>query len=80
MKKLIQWFREANQNARARAKLILAARETLDNMDEPWRAVNTSNDAVALLLMRLGLAHIQAEYHGQLAAQNLIRGRKANLN
>lgn len=80
MKKLIQWFREANQNARARAKLILAARETLDNMDEPWRAVNTSNDAVALLLMRLGLAHVQAVYFGQLAAQDLIRGRKAQLN
>ena len=80
MKKLIRWFKRANRDARARAELILAARETMSNMDEPWRALNTSNDAVALLLMRLGLAHVQAVYFGQLAAQDLIRGRKAQLN
>jgi hypothetical protein len=80
MKKLIQWFRQVNQDAKARAKLILEARETMSNMDAPWRAANTSNDAVALLLMRLGLAHVKAVYFGQLEAQNLIRGRKARLN
>ena len=80
MKTLIRWFKRVNQNAQARAKLILEARETLGNMDAPWRAVNTSNDAVALLLMQMGLANLRAEYQGQMDAQNLIRGRKARLN
>ena len=80
MKKLIQWFKAAHRNAKTRAKLILAARETMNNMDETWRAAAASNDEVALLLLRLGLAHIQAVYAGQLAAQNQIRGRKARLN
>ena len=80
MMKLIQWVKRVSQNAQARSQLILEAREILSDMDEPWRAVNTSNDAVALLLMQMGLANLRAEYQGQMDAQNLIRGRKANLN
>ena len=80
MMKLIQWVKRVSQNAQARSQLILEAREILSDMDEPWRAVNTSPDAVALLLMQIGLANLRAEYQGQMDAQNLIRGRKANLN
>jgi hypothetical protein len=80
MKKLIQWLKAVNQNAKTRAELILKARKHLGNMDEPWRAVNTSNDDVAVLLMRIGYAHIEAVYQGQMAAERLITRAQARVN
>jgi hypothetical protein len=78
--KLIQWLKSMNQNANARAKMIMAARDILACMDTHWQEAGKSNDAVATLLIKIGLFNIQAIYQGQLAAQNVIRSRKAHLN
>ena len=81
MLKLLQWLKSVNQNAKLRAELILKAKERLACMDAHWRQeAGRSNDAVAALLMRIGLAHIEAVYQGQMAAQNFIRSRQASLN
>jgi nitrate reductase beta subunit len=69
VKKLIQWLKAANQNAKLRAQLILTAQERMACMDEYWRREAVSNDAVALLLMRIGLAHVEAVYQGQMMAR-----------
>jgi hypothetical protein len=80
MKRLLTWLKTVNQNANKRAKLILAAREIMSNMDEHWQAANKSNDDVAAVLMVFGLAQIKAIYGEQLAMQNMIQSRKAHLN
>jgi hypothetical protein len=81
MKRLWQWLKAANENAKARAKVILAAKERMGCMDEVWRGEGEqSSDAVALLLMRIGLAHIEAVYQGQMMAQHEIRRGQAHLN
>jgi hypothetical protein len=50
-------------------------------MDEHWRREgDRSSDAVALLLMRIGLAHVEAVYQGQMMAQHEIRRGQAHLN
>lgn len=50
-------------------------------MDPACRAAaGKSNDDLALLLLQIGLAHIEAVYQGQMAAQNVIRGQRAHLN
>jgi len=81
MKKLIRWLKAANENAKARAQLILTAKERMGLMDEHWRREgDQSSDAVALLLMRIGLAHIEAVYQEQMMAQHEIRRGQAHLN
>jgi hypothetical protein len=88
MKKLWQWLKAANENAQARAKLILTAKERMGCMDEVWRGEEEqSSDAVGLLLMRIGLAHIEAVYQGQMMArfkdhrlEACATDRKAHLN
>ena len=80
MKKVIQWLKAVNKNATLRGKIIQTARERLADMDEFWRNLNTSNDDVAVLLMRIGLANIEASYQAQMGAQNVIRAGKARLN
>lgn len=81
MKKLIRWLKAANENANARAKLILTAKERMGLMDEHWRREGAKScDAVALLLMRIGLAHVEAVYQGQMMAQHEIRRGQAYLN
>jgi len=80
MKKIIQWLKSVNQNAKIRGQLIQAARECLSNMDEHWQAANQSNDAVAVLLMRIGLAHVKAVCQGQKAAEVMITRAQARLN
>lgn len=81
MKKLIRWLKTVNQNAKARAELILMAKEKLACMDELWRRLGEeSSDDVALLLMRLGQGYINILYQAQMQAQNVIRARQAPLN
>ena len=80
MKKIIQWLKSVNQNAKTRVQLILAAKECMSNMDEHWQAANKSNDEVAVLMMRIGLAHIEAVYQGQMMAQHEIRRGQTHLN
>ena len=80
MKKLWRWLKAVNAAAKKRAELILAARQCLADMDGHWREVNTSNDDVAVLLLKIGLVHLQAVYQGQMAAQNVIRAAKRHLN
>jgi hypothetical protein len=80
---LFRWLRRANAAARKRAEIVLAARGILDDMDQTWRPeadMPRDSDGVALLLMRIGLVHLQAVYQGQMAAQNLLRAGKARLN
>jgi len=61
VKKFIKWLKGTNENAKARAKLVLHAKERMACMDELWRQeADKSCDAVALLLMRVGVAHIEA--------------------
>jgi hypothetical protein len=79
MMKLIRWLQAAHQNAKIRGEIILTARNLLNDV-EGWQPTNISNDAIAVLLMRTGLFHIQAAYQGHLAAQNMIRSKKAPLN
>lgn len=81
MKKLILWFRRVQQMARRRAEIILAAKGLIADMDPNWRPeADKVDDDLALILMRLGLIHLQAVYQGQMAAQNVIRGKQAHLN
>lgn len=81
MKKFIKWLKGTNENAKARAKLVLHAKERMACMDELWRQeADKSCDAVALLLMRIGVAHIEALYQGKMMEQNVIRGKQAYLN
>jgi len=80
---LFQWLKRANAAAKKRAEIVLAARGILDDMDQTWRTeadMPRDSDGVALLLMRIGLIHLQAVYQGQMAAQNLLRAGKARLN
>lgn len=88
MKKLWRWLKAAHKNAKARAELILTAKERLGCMSEAWRQEGEqSSDAVALLLMRIGLAHVEAVYQAQMMAQlndhrleACATGRKYHLN
>lgn len=81
MKKLVQWLKKVNQAAKMRAELMLKAKERMAFMDAPWRQeAGKSSDDIALLLMKIGLAHIEAVYQGQMETQNFIRSRKAHLN
>lgn len=88
MKKLWRWLKAANENAKARAKLILTAKERMGLMDEHWRQEgDKSSDAVALFLMVIGMAHIEAVYQAKMMAQlndhkldARATGRKAHLN
>jgi hypothetical protein len=80
MKKLWQWLKAANENAKKRAEFVLAAKSLLANMDPNYCPEAGTSDGVALLLMRLGLVHLQAVYLGQMQSQNLIRAKNARLN
>lgn len=81
VEKLIMWFKRANQMARRRAEIILEAKRLIADMDPKWRPeADKVDDDLALILMRLGLIHLQAAYQGQMAAQNVIRGKQAHLN
>jgi len=78
---LFRWLKRANQAAKKRAEIILAAQGLLADMDPNWRPeAGKVEDDLALILMRLGLIHLQAVYQGQMAAQNLLRAGKARLN
>lgn len=81
MKKFIRWLKAANENAKARRKLVLAARELLADMDPNWRPeAGKSGDEVAFLLMSIGWVHLQALYQEKVAAQNILRSSQATLN
>jgi hypothetical protein len=81
MKRLIAWLKAVNQAAKQRAEIILAAKGLLGDMDQMSRVAGEKPDCdIALLLMRIGLVHIQAVYQNQMEMQNIIRSRQAPLN
>ena len=74
MRKLWRWLKAANVEARKRAEIVRAARGILEDLGEK------PAEGVALLLMRLGLAHLHAVYQVQMAVQNRRRAGKAQMN
>jgi hypothetical protein len=81
MMKLLRWLRRANDMAKRRAEIILAARDRLAGIDPAWRPqTGNSGDDVALMLMRIGLAHLEALYQGQRAAKAMISRSEASRN
>jgi hypothetical protein len=81
MQKLIRWLRRANEMAKRRAEIILAARNLLAGIDPKWRPqTGNSGDDVTLMLMRIGLAHLEALYQGQKVAEAMISRGEASRN